>query len=224
MGEKGVGEIEESNWEGIVQSFFVDPKRGNSELSITPIDGLETIGVEATIKTCEKDSEDIPRDFSFGIKGEAVHNKRREGLDDCLSFQRFNLIINGKDIGFEDLCPPGIKLILDNRSQASYNYENAEIVLSSLASPDDLVSLFHEIGHATDFKKRRVKNTFYDLERYGLAIQERNAWAEALKIAKKYKMPILKYMKNTAQASLGSHEKSDGRAITDKTRKERRKE
>lgn len=77
---------------------------------------------------------------------------------------------------------------------------------------EDLISLLHEVGHAVDFKERSV----------GIARQERNAWAEALKIARRYNMPITSLIREHAQFFMESYNQDMGVSATNKSRKQRK--
>lgn len=190
--------------------------------------------IKAVIRPNSYEEKECPKNFSIQVNSNVL-------LDEFILFydlgpsevkhhrlicQKTNFLINGKTIKFDELCPD-TRLALDDTillGKGEWSLDEKTIFLRGLSCVKDFVAMLHEIGHAIDDKKRGVKDVKQDLKLRRLAISERNAWAEALKIARKNNIPITKIIQRDAQRSLQSYEQGrEYLGITNESRKKIRR-
>ena len=98
------------------------------------------------------------------------------------------------------------------------------IRIKKISSPEDFITILHEVGHVIDDKQhpeeKRKYSTMEAIEGKpqqdrgeNLARMERNAWAEALKIAREYDLPIGEYIRKSAQESLVTYQVAKGESL-----------
>ena len=153
------------------------------------------------------------RRLSMRVSGDAsvnVDNAKSERFPDIEIYcSDFIFEIGGNAIRFEDMCLSEQYLVMQvSHSQAfdfamrkendgtnpEYDFTNKIVILERLATIDDFIGMLHELGHANDFERRKLTPETRNEELAltgGTSLEERNAWAEALKIAKKFKLPFI---------------------------------
>jgi len=185
-----------------VARFFIDSSHDKNKILIVPGDNPETIKIKVDIDT---DTRNQPESFSFQIDGGASLERFRktpqDDLCDRLNFSDINFLVNGKTIKLSEICPIGTKFIMEENGHPYYWDDT--IFMGQLLADDDFVKLLHEIGHSIDEAK---DFSIEERRSRGWAKRERGAWTEALKIVKKYDLPIRERVRKTAQAQLESYD------------------
>jgi len=169
------------------------------------------------------------RDFQLNIQ---IRGGKLESLPDKselfwsdkyrLLFSDAIFMAGEKQVALNELSP-GIRVEMTSKGiwSEAYNIPTHTVKLSHLKDLEDVLALFHEVGHAIDDKKRGIKDWKED-ENINGGLGERNAWAAALKIARKCGVPITKDFLDDMQGYLKSHESSIGKPVSDESRRQAR--
>ncbi|KKP32510.1 MAG: hypothetical protein A2360_03960 [Candidatus Staskawiczbacteria bacterium RIFOXYB1_FULL_32_11] len=237
------------------RAFFEDGKH-NNEVSVVPNHDKFAARIDAKLKSAEGDSGDFPDDFYVGVGTNADCVFFRD--DDDREYPMLQLggpefDVNGKKVSFSELCPDGVELFIGGLDGNSFKYsiskkevEDRRVELSQLMSPSDFVAMLHEIGHVKDTLKRETTDLYHkinvekdlpDSQKWIQAEQlssdaseERNAWAEAIKISRKFNLSIEKYIKDIAQKKLATYQERANKfggveiGVDDKKRREMRRQ
>ncbi|MGA2417641.1 MAG: hypothetical protein ABSF55_00115 [Candidatus Staskawiczbacteria bacterium] len=216
----------------VFKPFFVDSNHDN-EFSIRPGGGEGFVEIKTTARANDKEPDDFNADFSVGIETYArpvILDGGSAGLE-CIYAQ---FTVGNKKIEFWDIVPPGIELFIGGTGY-DFNYKinraydgneshtwitEERVRVNRFASPYDFVAVLHEVGHAINDHKKLAKDwidescTMADApfilgqKQEALIVQsERDAWAEAIKIARKNGLSIEKYIMKIAQDSLSTYQK-----------------
>jgi len=187
-----------------MEGFFMDERYPQNQVVIFQEEDPCEVKVDAKITGYEKpqQSHEAPADFFIGMTGEATFGLLDVDNDDsvfnCLKFKNATFSVNGKEIKFVDLCPKGVTLAMQPDSEGARYYSIYGIVkVEHMLTFEDFVAMLHEIGHAIDDDKHKDEDQL--TRQINCSATERNAWAEAVKIAKKYNIPIVRLIREQAQ-------------------------
>lgn len=142
--------------------------------------------------------------------------------------------------GSIDVCallPDGVQLFIDPTKSNHYNFVTKEINIISIASAENVRTVLHEVGHALDYEKSPAKEGEFsagsprqmeewvrdryiekpeevaDLIKLGMT-RERNAWAEAIHLARNNMPEIQGTIHEGSQECLKTYDRSMASAIT----------
>jgi len=194
--------------------FFATDESSPNEISIEP-KGDSTFEVNSLI------ADGIPQaDKPFSLQFECDFKFQDNGYGTYyqLIFHNLSLLIDGRNINLKELLPPKTEFVMEPMAAEAYNLRNKTISMEHLSTIEDFAVLFHEIGHSIDWAKRGISD---DQEREK-TISERNAWAEALKIVKKYNIPMKQITKEKAEECLKTYDAGDV-AVSNTNRIKKRK-
>ena len=225
--------------EKICEPFFADSQNNQNETFIEPSeDGLHA-KIKAVVVANGLESAGFSAGSFASIEadGQLGNFTGKDGsISNLIKCDNVKLKIGGEEINFDDICPGDADFFLADIGQGKATYTctttekeitDQRIFLREFSSPDDVVAILHEIGHLVDNHKKDKREiikskcafTFQSLaqpEKETIeAIRfraggERNAWAQAIKIARRYKLPIIDNIRNYAQSqdALGSYQKA----------------
>jgi len=214
----------------LFKTFFTDPSGHNeNEARVILGEDFYSARIETVTKAGEDDAAELPPGFAIGMEAQA--RLTRDGDRVCIKCDNAEFTIGDKKVKFNEICPEGVALYVGADSN-HYSFtigpdgiSNEKIFLENFSCPAEFLAMLHEVGHALDVRKRKIKDLqtascaftaeLLDksvLERVDAitlaASQERNAWTEGLKIARKIGLSIGKNMRSLAQDCLDTYQQA----------------
>lgn len=228
--------------ESRIKMFFVgDHPEGTSYKIIDEPPEVPHIKVESIIKPSQEEKQFFDPGFKMKLDVEGKDTSDiLNGIVErtSINIDKMLVSINGFTITLNDMLPPGWIFKFDtltntDESNGTCEVFKKEVTQRELISLTDFVALLHECGHAQDFTKNppvqreitlsdllpevRSSEELGEKERKQIAFaqkRERNAWANTLRMVRKFNLPIEKFVKERIRFCLGSYD--DVLAVVDK--------
>lgn len=219
-GEQGISKIADIAKDfftiSSAERFISEPFK-RSEVTVDSSEKPDDVKIESIIRPnpfeLKYNAAELSKGFEIGLNCNANYDTYTENYFDGpkeinrLALKDVIFDVMGKKIRFEEICPE-TKIVMNDRPNllgGEYRIEEDTIYMKRLGDIESFLSLLHEAGHAIDFKKRGVSDYLSDKKAVGAGLQERNAWAEALKIIRKNKLPITKAARVYSRGCLRSY-------------------
>jgi hypothetical protein len=224
--EENIGESHAESTKIIANEIFINSNHMENVVDFKSTENSETIKVKILVKPGEKEELQHKNKFVVEININVTYIVKqifKDGSSEGLLCREASFVVNGIEVRFEDIAPKGVDLCILSKYDTSlageenglYNpNDGGSVNLINFYSPGSFITMLHEIGHALeDANRNEGEKEILRLAKDERAIMqrsevdERNAWANALRIAKKYELPIMGDIKREMERCLEIYQK-----------------